>query len=66
MGISGFLADSKGGQILMVGLILMALSFYAGTLFSNNAPLLDVHSSNFSIGNFLSFFRFIVDFCWVI
>ncbi|CAO2831643.1 unnamed protein product [Amaranthus hypochondriacus] len=51
MGISGFLADSKGGQILMVGLILMALSFYAGTLFSNNAPLLDVHSSNFSIGS---------------
>lgn len=58
MGINGLLADSKGGQTLMVGLILMAASFYGGTLFANNAPLLDIptSSSNFSLGNFLSSF----------
>ncbi|KMT15125.1 hypothetical protein BVRB_3g062430 [Beta vulgaris subsp. vulgaris] len=53
MGINGLLADSKGGQTLMVGLILMAASFYGGTLFANNAPLLDIptSSSNFSLGS---------------
>lgn len=53
MGINGFFADSKGGQTLMVGLILMAASFYAGTLFANNTPLLDfpTSSSNFSLGS---------------
>ena len=31
--------DSKSGQIIMAALLLMVVSFYAGTLFGNNAPL---------------------------
>lgn len=31
--------DSKSGQIIMAALLLMIMSFYAGNLFGNNAPL---------------------------
>lgn len=31
--------DSKSGQIIMASLLLMIVSFYAGTMFGNNAPL---------------------------
>ncbi|KAL1330493.1 hypothetical protein HN51_047728 [Arachis hypogaea] len=31
--------DSKSGQIIMAALLLMVVSFYAGTLLGNNAPL---------------------------
>lgn len=31
--------DSRSGRMIMVALLLMAGSFYAGTLFGNNAPL---------------------------
>ncbi|KAE9612481.1 putative S-adenosyl-L-methionine-dependent methyltransferase [Lupinus albus] len=31
--------DSKSGQIIMISLLLMIVSFYSGTLFGNNAPL---------------------------
>lgn len=31
--------DSKSGQIIMAALLFMIVSFYAGTLFGNNAPL---------------------------
>ncbi|KAK7267138.1 hypothetical protein RIF29_19802 [Crotalaria pallida] len=31
--------DSKSGQIIMIALLLMIVSFYVGTLFGNNAPL---------------------------
>ncbi|KAI4300855.1 hypothetical protein L6164_034185 [Bauhinia variegata] len=31
--------DSKSGQMIMVALLLMIVSFYSGTLFGNNAPL---------------------------
>uniref|UniRef100_A0A7C8YCB2 Uncharacterized protein n=1 Tax=Opuntia streptacantha TaxID=393608 RepID=A0A7C8YCB2_OPUST len=56
MGIHGLLSwaklDTKMGQTMMVGLMLMAASFYAGTLFANNAPLLNVpNSSSFSLNS---------------
>ena len=31
--------DSKSGQMIMVALLLMVGSFYAGTLFGNNGPI---------------------------
>lgn len=31
--------DSRTGQMIMVALVLMVGSFYAGTLFGNNAPI---------------------------
>ncbi|GAB4842721.1 hypothetical protein Ancab_012696 [Ancistrocladus abbreviatus] len=40
--------DSKLGQMVMVALVLMATSFYIGTLFGNNAPLLNLPQSSFS------------------
>ncbi|KAL2326017.1 hypothetical protein Fmac_025075 [Flemingia macrophylla] len=47
--------DSKSGQIIMAALLLMIVSFYAGTLFGNNAPLyvsqLVPHSSSSSPNN---------------
>ena len=31
--------DSKSGQMIMVALLLMVGTFYAGTLFGNNGPI---------------------------
>ena len=31
--------DSKSGQLIMVALLLMVGTFYAGTLFGNNGPI---------------------------
>ncbi|XP_028766752.1 probable methyltransferase PMT7 isoform X2 [Neltuma alba] len=31
--------DSKSGQMIMIALLLMIVSFYAGTLFGNNVPI---------------------------
>ncbi|KAJ8433165.1 hypothetical protein Cgig2_007129 [Carnegiea gigantea] len=46
MSMSWAKLDTKMGQTIMVGLMLIAASFYAGTLFANNAPLLNVPSSS--------------------
>ena len=51
--------DSKSGQMIMVALLLMVGSFYAGTLFGNNGPIYvsqlpsnsSPPSSSLSIGN---------------
>jgi hypothetical protein len=51
--------DSKSGQMIMVALLLMVGSFYAGTLFGNNGPIYvsqlpsnsSSPSSSLSIGN---------------
>ncbi|KAL5743280.1 hypothetical protein ACOSP7_026136 [Xanthoceras sorbifolium] len=41
--------DSKAGQMIMVSLLLMAASFYLGTIFGNNAPIyVSQNSSNSS------------------
>ncbi|KAF3442488.1 hypothetical protein FNV43_RR16404 [Rhamnella rubrinervis] len=41
--------DTKSGQMIMVALVLMAGSFYAGTLFGNQAPIyVSQRTSNFS------------------
>jgi len=47
--------DSKVGQMIVVALMLMLASFFAGALFGSNAPLLNVvssftFSSNSSLG----------------
>ncbi|MED6157382.1 hypothetical protein PIB30_022651 [Stylosanthes scabra] len=46
--------DSKSGQIIMAALLLMVVSFYAGTLFGNNAPLYVSQSSSLTSSNALS------------
>jgi hypothetical protein len=38
--------DSKSGQMIMAALLLMFVSFYAGYLFGNNAPLYISHLPN--------------------
>lgn len=38
--------DSNLGKIIMIALVVMAASFYAGTLFSNDAPIVDVSQSS--------------------
>ncbi|KAJ4849203.1 hypothetical protein Tsubulata_047622 [Turnera subulata] len=43
--------DSKSGQMIMVALLLMAASFYTGTLFGNNAP---IYVSQFSSSSSIS------------
>ncbi|XP_015900643.3 probable methyltransferase PMT7 [Ziziphus jujuba] len=41
--------DTKSGQMIMVALLLMAGSFYAGTLFGNQSPIyVSQHTSNSS------------------
>ena len=65
----GLAFDSKSGQMVMVALLLMVGTFYAGTLFGNNGPIyvseLPSNSSSspssFSTGNTslsLSLFNF--------
>ncbi|MED6184558.1 hypothetical protein PIB30_048513 [Stylosanthes scabra] len=46
--------DSKSGQIIMAALLLMVVSFYAGTLFGNNAPLYVSQSPSLTSSNALS------------
>lgn len=38
--------DSKSGQLIMVGLLLMVGSFYLGTIFGNNAPIYVARTSS--------------------
>lgn len=43
--------DTKSGKMIMVALLLMAGSFYAGTLFGNQAPIyVSQRTSNSSVG----------------
>ncbi|KAF5737655.1 methyltransferase PMT6 [Tripterygium wilfordii] len=46
--VFGSAFDSRSGQMIMVALVLMIGSFYAGTLFGNNAPAYISRPSNSS------------------